>query len=223
MLVLPLHIRPTFSKSSLAARSTCLWAIKDSPLNLRIMSVFSSFLLVPELSPTKSPRVNALDFFTWMVFTSRGLSMLKKQNKTKQNKTKQNNNLMKNTRNWNIIIKQYACSTSNLKVWLDFLNIKGALDKYYIIPQLFQKKLEIFIPLEVLAWVMTTCWVLGSRLIYLWRNMHISSIFYFSKSTSINTQHSSLWNTLKIMLFTKYLLKLKPIGRISWKFRCWFN
>ena len=99
----------------------------------------------------------------------------------------------------------------------------GALDKYNIIPQLFPKKVGIFIPLEVLAWVMTACWVLRSRLTYFWRNMNISSIFYFSKSTSINTQYSSLWDTLKMMLFTKYLIKWKRIGRISWKFRYWFN
>ena len=57
------------------------------------------------------------------------------------------------------------------------------------------------------------------RLIYFWRNMSISSIFYFSKSTSINTQYSSLWDTLEMMLFTKYFLKWKCIGRISWNFR----
>ena len=53
--------------------------------------------------------------------------------------------------------------------------------------------------------------------------MNISSIFYFSKSTSINTQYSSLWDTLKMMLFTKYLIEWKRIGRISWKFRYWFD
>ena len=53
---------------------------------------------------------------------------------------------------------------------------------------------------------MTACWVLRSRPIYFWRNMNISSIFYFSKSTSVNTQYSSLWDTLKMMLFTKYLI-----------------
>ena len=37
------------------------------------------------------------------------------------------------------------------------LSVKGALDKYNIIPQLFPKKFWIFIPLEVLAWVMTAC------------------------------------------------------------------
>ena len=44
--------------------------------------------------------------------------------------------------------------------------IKGALDKYNIIPQLFPKKVEIFIPLQVFAWVNTACRVLCSRLIY---------------------------------------------------------
>ena len=32
--------------------------------------------------------------------------------------------------------------------------------------------------------------------------MNISSIFYFSKSTSINTQENDLWDNL-MMLFTK--------------------
>ena len=73
--------------------------------------------------------------------------------------------------------------------------VKRALDKYNIILQLSPKKDEIFILLEVLACVMTACWILHSSLIYFWRNMHISSIFYFSKSTSINTQYSSLWDT----------------------------
>ena len=102
-------------------------------------------------------------------------------------------------------------------------SIKGALDKYNIIPQLFPKKVEILIPLEVLAWVMTACWVLHSRLTYFGRNVNISSIFYFSKATSINTQCSSLWDTLKMMLFTKYLIELKRIGRINWKFRHLFK
>ena len=43
----------------------------------------------------------------------------------------------------------------------------------------------------------------------------ISSIFYFSKSTSINTQYNTLWDTLKMMLFTKYLIKWTCIGRVS--------
>ena len=101
--------------------------------------------------------------------------------------------------------------------------MKGTLDKYNIIPQLFPKKLGFFIPLEVFAWVMTACWVLCSRLIYFWRNMNISSILFFSKSTSINTQYSNLWVTLKMMLFTKYPIKWKRIGRIGWKFRYWFS
>ena len=98
-------------------------------------------------------------------------------------------------------------------------DLKGALDKFNIIPQLFPKKVQIFIPLEVLAWVINACWVLRSKLTYIWRNMNISSFFYFLKSTSINTQYSGLWDTLEMMLFTKYLIKWKCIGRISWKFR----
>ena len=101
--------------------------------------------------------------------------------------------------------------------------LKGALDKFNIIPNFFPKKVWILIPLEVLAWVKTACWVLRSGLTYFWRYMNISSIFYFSKSTSINTQYSSLWGTLKMMLFTKYLIKWKRIGRISWNFRFWFD
>ena len=73
------------------------------------------------------------------------------------------------------------------------------------------------------VWVMDTCWVLCSRLTYFWRNMDISGFFYFSKSTSINTQYSSLWDTPKVMLFTKYLKKWKRIGRISRKYQYWFN
>ena len=110
-------------------------------------------------------------------------------------------------------------STLELFFIIIYHYIKGALDKFNIIPQLFPKKIGIFIPLEVLAWVMTVCQVLRSRLTYFWRYMNISSIFYFSKSTSINTQYSSLWDTLKMMLFTKYLIKWKRIGRISWNFR----
>ena len=100
---------------------------------------------------------------------------------------------------------------------------KGVLDKFNIIPNFFPQKVGIFIPLEVLAWVKTACRVLRSRLTYFWRNMNISSIFYFSKSTSINTQYSSLWGSLKIMLFTKWLIKWKRIGRISWNFQYWFD
>ena len=99
---------------------------------------------------------------------------------------------------------------------------KGVLDKFNIIPNFFPKKVGIFIPLEVLAWVKTACQVLRFRLTYFWRNIHFSSIF-FSKSTSINTQCSSLWGTLKMMLFTKYPIKWKRIGRISWNFRYWFD
>ena len=101
-----------------------------------------------------------------------------------------------------------------------FTLFKGALDKWNIIPNFP----PIFIPLKVLAWdwVMTACWVLRSRLIHLWRNMNISCIFCFSKSTSISTQYSSLWDTLEMMMFTKYFIKWKWIGRIRWKFGYWF-
>ena len=34
-------------------------------------------------------------------------------------------------------------------------SFKGALDKYNIIPKLFPKKVGIFIPLEVLPWVLS--------------------------------------------------------------------
>ena len=101
--------------------------------------------------------------------------------------------------------------------------LKGALDKCNIIPQLFPKKVGILIPSEVLACTMIARRVLQSTLIYFGRNVNISSIFYFSKSTSINTQHSSLLDTQKMMLFTKYLIKWKRIGRISWKFQYWFD
>ena len=100
---------------------------------------------------------------------------------------------------------------------------KGVLDKYTIIPQLFPKISWDFYTIRSVSIVVTACWVLHSKLTYFWRNMNISSIFYFSKSASINTQYSSLWDTLKVMLFTKYLIKWKRIGRISWKFWYWFN
>ena len=45
------------------------------------------------------------------------------------------------------------------------------------------------------AFVMTACWLQPSTLTYFWSNVNISSIFYFSKSTFINTQHSDLWDT----------------------------
>ena len=48
--------------------------------------------------------------------------------------------------------------------------------------------------------------------------MNISSIFYFSKSTSINTQYSSLWDTLEMMLFTKYLKNEKALAELAENF-----
>ena len=110
-------------------------------------------------------------------------------------------------------------------------SLRGILQKSYLkghwtsitSSPTFSKKVGIFMSLEVLAWVMTAYWVLHSRLTYFWRNLNISSIFYFSKTTSINTIYSSLWDTLKMMLFTKYLIKGKHTGRISWKFWYWFD
>ena len=61
-------------------------------------------------------------------------------------------------------------------------------------PTFFPKRWDFYTISSVgMAWVMTACWVLRSRLIYFWRNINIYSIFYFSKLTSINTQYSSLW------------------------------
>ena len=58
------------------------------------------------------------------------------------------------------------------------------------------------ISLEVLTFLMTACWILHSGVIYLWRNVNISSIFHYSKSASVNTQHSSLWDTIGLILLT---------------------
>ena len=102
--------------------------------------------------------------------------------------------------------------------------LKGHWTSITSSPNFFpKKKVGICVPLEVLAWIMAAYWGLRSRLTYFWKNMNISGILYFSKSTSINTQYSSLWDTLKMMLFTKYLIKSKCIGRISWNFQYWFN
>ena len=69
--------------------------------------------------------------------------------------------------------------------------------------RLFQK-VEIFIPLKVLAlWY----WLHVDSYPLVWftfkENVNFCSILYLSRSTSINTQHSSLWDTLWMMLFTK--------------------
>ena len=58
-----------------------------------------------------------------------------------------------------------AFSVSAPSLW-NKLPLKGALDKFNIIPQLFPKKVGIFIPSEVLAREMTACRVLRSRLTY---------------------------------------------------------
>ena len=69
---------------------------------------------------------------------------------------------------------------------------KGALTSWTSSPNIFQKKLD-FYTIRSVAWVMTACRVLRPRLTYFWKYMNICSIFYFSKSTSIYTQYSSLW------------------------------
>ena len=69
---------------------------------------------------------------------------------------------------------------------------------------------------------MTAYWCLPCSLTHFRRNMNISSISYFSKSTEINTKYSALWDTLGMMLFTrnhiKLKLKKKSIGRSAEKF-----
>ena len=71
--------------------------------------------------------------------------------------------------------------------------VNGVLDKYNIIPRFFSKKSWDFYSIrEVLALLMTTCWFLPANLTYFWRNINTSSIFYFSKSTSINTTQWSM-------------------------------
>ena len=125
---------------------------------------------------------------------------------------------------WNMVMKMLKCKNENLMT-SHFGTLLGSITLLRQFPltsvtlsQLFPKKVEIFITLEVLVWVMTACWVLHSRLIYFWRNMNISSIFYFSKSTSINTQYSSLWDTLEMMLFTKYLIKWNALAELELAF-----
>ena len=80
--------------------------------------------------------------------------------------------------------------------------LKGALDKYNIIPKLFLTKVVTFLSFDLLAWVMIACWGLHSRLTYCWKNMNSSNIFYFSKSTLINTLYISLRDTLGVMFRT---------------------
>ena len=94
-----------------------------------------------------------------------------------------------------------------------YFKVKRTLDKYNIIPQLFPKKLR-FLYHEKCCY----CCCLPFSLTYFWRTMNICSIIHFSKSTSINTWYSGLWDTLGVMLFTKDLIKWKHVGKISWKF-----
>ena len=60
------------------------------------------------------------------------------------------------------------CSVQHFSIMYDKPNVKGALAKYNVIIQLFPKKVGIFVPLEVLAWVpvMIAYRVLSSRMTY---------------------------------------------------------
>ena len=69
---------------------------------------------------------------------------------------------------------------------------------------------------------MTACWFSHSSSAHFLRNIDICINSYFFKSTSINTQYSGLWDTLRMMLFTKNQIKWKCIGRIGWNFWYWF-
>ena len=71
-------------------------------------------------------------------------------------------------------------------------------------PNFFPPNVKFFIPLEVLALIMTACWFIPSYLTF-----EIFSISYFSKSTSINTKHSGLWDISGMILFSKDLIKYK--------------
>ena len=71
---------------------------------------------------------------------------------------------------WHYGILQFATEAHEKNKFEDY-NLKGHWTSI-ISSQLFTKKVGIFIPLEVLAWVMTACWVLRSRLTYFWRNMN---------------------------------------------------
>ena len=101
-------------------------------------------------------------------------------------------------------------------------NFKGALDKFNIIPNFFPKNVGIFIPLEMLAWVKTAFYILDWT--YFWRNMNISSIFYFSKLTSMNTQYSSLWGHSEDDAVYKIAHKMKTHWQNQLKFSVlvWF-
>ena len=115
-------------------------------------------------------------------------------------------------------IIQNVSMGSRLKIHMSKLThpaLKGHWTSIISSPK-FLKKVVIFIPLKLLAWVMTASWVSRSRLTYFWMNM--SSIFYFSKSTSINTQYGSLWDTLKMMLFTKYIINENALAELAENF-----
>ena len=131
----------------------------------------------------------------------------------------------------NFILIRISCSFSMVlqikRSWRamdakDSSHIKGALNKNNTIPDFFFQKSWDFYTIRSVGMAMTACWFLPSSSTYYWRNVNISSMFYFSKSTLINTKHSGIWYTLGMKLFTKYLIKWICIGRISWKVWYWF-
>ena len=94
---------------------------------------------------------------------------------------------------YNAIYKPLSLTLNHLNVIFWGTLLKGHWTSSASSPNFFQKQLGF---LYMLAWVMTACWVPHYTSTHFWRNMNISSILYFSKSTSINTQYSSLWDTL---------------------------
>ena len=75
----------------------------------------------------------------------------------------------------------------------------GILKSYRGIGQVQHHLIGIFISLEVSAWVNQGNDCVPFQIDLFLKNINIS------KSTSVNTQHSSLWDTLKIMLITKHM------------------
>ena len=111
-------------------------------------------------------------------------------------------------------------------VFIFFLLLfKGALDKYDFIPLTFsKKKKKIFIPLQVLAIIMTAYWFLPSSLTYFWRNVDILQHFLFSKvNFDKYTTPCGVWNTLAMISFTKDLKNKNTLAKSAEKFGISYN
>ena len=119
----------------------------------------------------------------------------------------------------------YKISLAMLSSWfflqlLSKLNrLQGALDKYNNIPIFFPEKVTIFLPLELNVgmgndyMLSFTFWID----LLLKKYEYCLHFLFFKVEFNINTQYISLWDTLRMMLFTKYFMKWKCISRISWK------